>query len=248
MKLLKRNQIIIYIFVLMLMTAGYLNFTANTKNKVNLAESLETSMKLESSDDMQIADIGDATLVSSEDVIASDDSLKKEKEKEDKEEKIEENIETKTEENKNENVSEDEVDIKTGNMKEGYEELNTEANAKITANNEYFIKSKLDREQMYSQIIETYENILNSTNSSETQKQSASEEIRKINETRNKIMICENLISLKGFENNVIFVNDKSINVIVSSDKLEKEETAQIQNIISREITTEVENIHITNK
>ena len=234
MKLLKKNQIIIYIFVLMLMTAGYLNFTANTKNKVNLAESLETSIKLESSDDMQIADIGDATLVSSDNVITSKESLNKEKEIADNKEteKIEENIQTKTEEDK----------------KEEYEELNKEVNAKIITNNEYFIKSKLDREQMYSQMIETYENILNSTNSSETQKQSASEEIRKINETRNKIMICENLISLKGFENNVIFVNDKSINIIVSSDKLEQEETAQIQNIISREITAEVENIHITNK
>ncbi len=31
MKLLKKNQIIIYVIVLMLITAGYLNFTTNTR-------------------------------------------------------------------------------------------------------------------------------------------------------------------------------------------------------------------------
>ena len=64
-KILKKNQVIIYIIALMLMTAGYLNYTTNVDNK-----SVETSMKMESSDDMQIADIGDATLVNSNDVVS----------------------------------------------------------------------------------------------------------------------------------------------------------------------------------
>ena len=62
---------------------------------------------------------------------------------------------------------------------------------------------------MYSQMIETYEKVLNSNNSSDAQKQSATEEIEKINNTKNSIMICENLIKTKGFENSVIFVNKK---------------------------------------
>ena len=58
-------------------------------------------------------------------------------------------------------------------------------------------------------------------------------------------MICENLITTKGFENVVIFVNGDSVNVVVKSNKLEQEQVAQIQNIITREINTEIENIHI---
>ena len=67
MKLLKKNQVIIYSIAIMLMTAGYLNYTTNQKNN-----SVETSIQMESSDDTQLADIGDATLVSSNDIIGGD--------------------------------------------------------------------------------------------------------------------------------------------------------------------------------
>ena len=101
---------------------------------------------------------------------------------------------------------------------------------------------------MYSQMLETYKNILNSNNSLETQKQSASEEIKKINDVKNSIMICENLIKTKGFDDVIVFVNNESISVIVEDEQLDAEEVAKIQNIISREMNAKVENIHISNK
>ena len=61
-------------------------------------------------------------------------------------------------------------------------------------------------------------------------------------------MIAENLISTKGFANNVIFVNDTSVNVVVKAENLGAEEIAQIQNIVSRELKVELENIHISHK
>ena len=97
-------------------------------------------------------------------------------------------------------------------------------------------------------MLETYEKVLNSNNSLETQKQSASEEITKINNVKNGIMICENLIKTKGFKNVVIFVNGDSISVILEDEQLSSEEVAQIQNIISRELKAKVENIHISSK
>ena len=45
-----------------------------------------------------------------------------------------------------------------------------------------------------------------------------------------------------------IVVNGDSVNVIVKADKLEQNQIAQIQNIISREIGTDIENIHISTK
>ena len=61
-------------------------------------------------------------------------------------------------------------------------------------------------------------------------------------------MICENLISTKGFENCVIFVNVDSISVIVKAQELKADEVAQIQNIVSREMDAKIENIHIMKK
>ena len=187
MKLLKKNQVIIYVIAIMLMAAGYLNYTTN-----NADEAIETSMQMESQDDTLLANIGDAKLVSSSDVV-------------------------------------------------------NETNSTST-NDDYFTKSKLERDTMYSQMIENYEKILNSSNALETQKQSATEEITKKKKTKNSIMICENLITTKGFDKNIIFVNDDSISVIIGAEEIKQEEVAQIQNIISREMKAEIENIHISTK
>ena len=65
--LLKKNQIIIYVIAIMLMTAGYLNYTTKQGG-----DSVETSIEMESKDDTKLADIGDATLVSSNDIVGGD--------------------------------------------------------------------------------------------------------------------------------------------------------------------------------
>ena len=239
-KILKKNQVIIYIIALMLMTAGYLNYTTNVDNK-----SVETSMKMESSDDMQIADIGDATLVNSNDVVS-----------ETSENQVSNNEITDNTNNENTTNTNDSNTINQENNNTTSEiddkEISGNPNESIVTNSsnnsDYFIKSKLERNTMYSQMLETYEKVLNSSNSLETQKQSATQEITKINETKNSIMICENLISTKGFENNIIFVNGESISVIIEAEELKTEEVAQIKNIISREMKAEIENIHIATK
>ena len=113
---------------------------------------------------------------------------------------------------------------------------------------QYFQESKLSRDTMYSQTLETYQEILNNSNVSEEQKAIVTQEITELNKEKNAIMICENLISTKGFNNCVIFVNVESISVIIEADNLETDKIAQIQNIISREMGAKVENIHIMTK
>ena len=225
--LLKKNQVIIYVIALMLVTAGYLNYTTNTAEQV----SAQTTMEMEANDDMQIADIGDATLVNSEAVSENE---------------VTENT-TENTSSTNGNTTQEANGNVTQSTNTTENNTATQTSAAVTTD-EYFTKSKLERDTMYSQMIESYENVLNSSNSLETQKQSATEEIKKINDTKNSIMICENLISTKGFTNNIIFVNGDSISVIIGVEQLQQEEVAQIQNIISRELHAEIENIHISTK
>ena len=232
MKLLKKNQIVIYVIALMLMAVAYLNYTTNTAE-----QSVEASMQMEARDDSNTANIGDATLVSSNDVLSNTDTVNQSSGNDTTVSNTEslntinnENTTNKTSDNSNDNKE------------------TTQTNAQTSTDDDYFTKSKLERDTMYSQMLESYENILNSTNSLETQKQSATDEIKKINDTKNSIMICENLIQTKGFENSIIFVNGDSISVILKSDELTQEEVAQVQNIISREMNCEIENIHISTK
>lgn len=112
----------------------------------------------------------------------------------------------------------------------------------------YFTNSKLERNNMYSENLESYQEIYNNTNATAENKKEAFANINKINIIKNSIMIAENLIKAKGFEDVVIFVNEQSISVIVKNEELKQEEVAQIQNIVSRELNVEAEKIHISNK
>ena len=213
MKFLKGNQIIIYVIALMLVAAGYLNYTTKNDNQVTQTSAMQTNST-------EMADIGDASLVNSNDVVSENTS------------------DTKNETNP----------VNETNTTNTTEEQQPETTQPTVNPTDYFANSKLERDKMYSQMIEIYEKVLNSTTSLETQKQSATDEIQKINDTKNSIMICENLIKAKGFENSVIFVNGESINIIIGTTTLEKEDVAQIQNIIEREMKTESQNIHIAIK
>ena len=226
MKFFKKNQVIISVIALMLMAAGYLNFTNNGSD---FNKTAETGSLIDSE---QMAAIGDAQLVSTKPAEANE--IK------------DENLNA-TEENTIKN----EIDSNENSNKEAEskQENNTiETNTKTVTTSEYFTESRLEREKMYSQMIETYQKILEKSGISESQKSTAQSEIKKINEQKNAIMITENLIKNKGFEDLIIFVNNASINVIIKSKKLEAEQIAQVQNIITRELNSKIENIHISNK
>lgn len=212
--ILKKNQVIISAIAIMLIAAGYMNYTANTK------DALEASVL---ADTEAYAQLGDATLVSAN---VTDNTT------------IGTAISTNTENTENIENSEN-----TGNTE------NTEATQTSgSTSNEYFTESRLEREKMYSQMLESYQNILENSQISETQKEISQNEIKNINDTKNAIMIAENLIKNKGFEDVVIFVNGESISVIIKGAEITPEQIAQIQNIVSRELSAEVDNIHISNK
>ena len=123
-KLLKKNQIIIYAIAIMLMTAGYLNYTTNQEKM-----SVETSLQIEASDDSKLADIGDATLVSSNDIVgedATDNNTINSMDNED----ISNTVSL-------ENTTENEI-------------AQTTSTSTSTSKDEYFTKSKLERNTMYS--------------------------------------------------------------------------------------------------
>lgn len=127
------------------------------------------------------------------------------------------------------------------------EEINEIKESEVSKE-DYFLETKLQRDIMYSEILDTYQKMLSSSEIHENQKMIAVQEIQNINNIKNSIMISENLITNKGFEKVVVLENDGKINVIVKSDKLSKEEIAQIQNIILRQFKVELENINISNK
>ena len=192
---IKKGSVAIYVLAMMLVTAGYWSYISNESQTI---ETVSMSQNNQETNDTRDEHLGDATLVSNNEIIHEE--------------------------------------------KDVIEETSTKQE------DEYFQESKLSRDTMYSQTLETYQGILNNTNVSEEQKSIVTQEITELNKEKNAIMICENLISTKGFNNCVIFVNVESISVIIEAEELKTEEIAQIQNIISREMNAKVENIHIMTK
>ena len=204
----------------MLVTAGYWAYISNE------TQTLETvSVGNENENTTSDEHLGDATLVSNNEVV--DDKTNEDNAKSDNE---------KTAENENADSQD--------NQENKQETKETSA----TNKDDYFQESKLSRDTMYSQTLETYQGILNNSNVSEEQKAIVTQQITDLNKEKNAIMICENLMSTKGFNKCVIFVNVDSISVIVGAEELKADEIAQIQNIISREMSAKVENIHIMTK
>ena len=193
----KKGTVALYVVALMLVTAGYWSYISN-ESKMLETVSVANENTVTQQSDSRDENLGDATLVSNNDVKD--------------------------------------------------ETANTATETIAKKEDDYFESSKLSRDKMYSQTLETYNGILNNSNVSEEQKSIVTQEITKLNKEKNAIMICENLMSTKGFDKCVIFVNVDSISVIVGVDELKTDEIAQIQNIISREIGAKVENIHIMTK
>lgn len=214
MKILKRNQIVIAVIALMLVTAGYLNF-ANQNKESNLVATSSVA------DSELMAGIGDAQLVSANEATESNNQTQNE------------NVQN------TENVT---TNTNTENTKS-----NTTINTQIQEDS-YFAQSRLDRDKMYSQMLDNYQKILETNNLSSEEKKTAQEEIKRINNEKNAIMIAENLIKTKGFQDIVIFVNNGNVTGVVKKDKLDEKDIAQIQNIITRELNVKTNKINISSK
>lgn len=233
----KKNEVIIYAIALMLVTAGYFNFTTNTDE-----QSVETYAETNNISDFanEYANIGDARLVSSNDIVENTSV----------ENNINEISQNNTEEQNKNDKNNNEITDNTNNIESKENKKNTEAVETVNnSSDDYFVSSKLERDKTFASMISTYTKILNDSSVSETEKSIAMKEITKINNNKNAISICENLILNKGFANCIIFVNQESINVVVDLDgELSKDKVAKVQNIVSREFNCEINNIHISQK
>ena len=134
------------------------------------------------------------------------------------------------------------------NVTTSSEDSNSVTSSSTTSTSEYFKELKLDRDNMYSEKLEAYQKIVDSTSISSEQKAIAIQEIEKITEVQNLIEISEELIKLKGFEDVVIYVNENAVTVIVRSADLTSSQVAQIQSIVTRQLNVEATNISISNK
>lgn len=107
-------------------------------------------------------------------------------------------------------------------------------------------QAKISREQIRSQNKDTLLGIINNSNVTEEQKQTAIESMIKLTEISEKESAAETLLSAKGFTDAVVTISEGSADVVLDMSDVTDAQRAQIEDIMKRKTGVAAENIVIT--
>ena len=107
-------------------------------------------------------------------------------------------------------------------------------------------EAKVTREQNRSRNKEILMELINSTNITDEQKQSAIDEMVAMTDAAEKELAAETLLTAQGFDEVVVSINDACADVMVSSSQVSDAERAQIEDVVKRKTGIEAANITIT--
>ena len=122
----------------------------------------------------------------------------------------------------------------------------TPGEAVLAGASTYMAQARIDREQIRSQNKDTLNEIINNTNLSETERQSAVQSMVEMTELVEKESATEILLEAKGFNDVVVNLTGETADIVVPMKEVTEEQRAQIEDIVTRKTGIGVENIVIT--
>lgn len=215
-RLFRKNQIIITSLAIMIVIAGYLNFTADQTKPVKQEAAAETAEKIreENIQAEEAAAGAEADITSFPDEDLASVSAEAESTAD-------------TETPKGEKV--------------GEAVLTSSASAGA-----FSASAKLNREQVRSKNEASLLEIINNTDISEDMKADAIASMNRMTDRAEKELDAELLLEAKGFKDSVVSINDDSVDVIVGAAEITDEQKAQIEDIVTRKTERNVSDIVIT--
>lgn len=226
-KVLGKNQIIVTALAVMIVVAGYLNFTGQEISTSGLVSSQNKEQAVEKSD-----------------------------EKEEKEAAKEESVETSADGKNSEKVTtdlsaeelgEDEYVVNDDGEVVASEENPGEAvMVSNTLSGDYFSSAKLSREQSRAKNKETLMEIINNKSLASADKKAAVKEVAELTENAELENAAELMLEAKGFADAVVSISNGNADVVVSAAELTSQQIAQIEDIVKRKTGILAQNIVIT--
>lgn len=215
-RLFRKNQIIITSLAIMIVIAGYLNFTADQTKPVKQEAAAETAEKIreENIQAEEAAAGAEADITSFPDEDLASVSAE-----------AESTTDTETPEGE----------------KVGEAVLTSSASAGA-----FSASAKLNREQVRSKNEASLLEIINNTDISEDMKADAIASMNRMTDRAEKGLDAELLLEAKGFKDSVVSINDDSVDVIVGAAEITDEQRAQIEDIVTRKTERNVSDIVIT--
>ena len=217
-----KNQIIITALAVMIVVAGYLNFTGQEISTSGL--------------------VSTKTATSTPVVSDKDGSKKAPKDDVDKKEADKGNEDISAEDE-----GEDVYNVADSGEVEASKESPGEAvMVSNTLGADYFASAKLSREQTRAKNKETLMDIVNNKAISSADKQSAIKEVSKLTKISEKENAAELMLQAKGFTDAVVSISDGNADVVVNAEGLTEQQIAQIEDIVKRKTGIEAGKIVIT--
>ena len=215
-RLFRKNQIIITSLAIMIVIAGYLNFTADQTKPVKQEAAAETAEKIreENIQAEEAAAGAEADITSFPDEDLASVSAE-----------AESTADTETPEGE----------------KVGEAVLTSSASAGA-----FSASAKLNREQVRSKNEASLLEIINNTDISEDMKADAIASMNRMTDRAEKELDAELLLEAKGFKASVVSINADSVDVIVGAAEITDEQKAQIEDIVTRKTERNVSDIVIT--
>lgn len=237
MNTFKKNQIIITVLAIMIAIAAYLNFS----NKSNLTEG-EYVFNNEQSEIASIDETGneESGLVPNEDllntnVIEEPDNPIVETSSSDQEALDQAAMDV---------LPDSDLILDTAQTDTAQIDTTTQVDdtgeavfvSSTSVASDYFLKSKIDREQTRAYSVEILLDVINNENLSEEEKVNAASNLIELQDCMEKEAAAESLLEAKGYKDVFVRMNvDKeSVDVVVNADSLTDTDIAQISDVVSR--------------
>ncbi|MBR6528261.1 MAG: SpoIIIAH-like family protein [Lachnospiraceae bacterium] len=236
-RILKKNQVVLTLLAVMIAVAGYLNYTADGKMQ---------NAQITSQDGNGLHGLsGELLEISDEDILAENKALSA---------ALQETFDGSEERDDQEVANQAEGDHSASGQESDGENVqdtgkDTPGTAVLTSGTtvlDYVAGVQLSREQTRAKSKESLMEIIDNTNLDEDQKQAAIETMLHLTAIAEKETAAESLLAAKGFENSVVYINDKSVDVVICRTALTDAERAQIEDIVKRKAEVTADKIVLT--
>ena len=233
-KLVHKNQIIITALAVMIVVAGYLNFTGQEIATGNIlqkdAKQTQSTVKV----DGKKTDKKESKTTKVSKKGAKTTAKKADSKKDAVTKDISEEDSAKVTVNDN------------GEVVASQENPGEAVMVSNTIETDYFSSAKLSREQSRAKNKETLLEIVNNKALASADKKAAVKEVAAITKLSEKENATEMMLEAKGFADAMVSLSDKSVDVVVNAEELSSKQMAQIIDIVKRKTGFAAENIVIT--
>lgn len=246
-KIFKKNQIIITALAIMIIVAGYLNYTTkNAKDDIEVGAGEGEVLDYDSHNETAGDSIDDSDLVDLIEEGTDIEGLVKDNLT------LDESLETMdiSDEDRAKEVSDTgEVVNKDENEAETTSEQSKPGEAVLVSTTtmpDFFISAKVSREQLRAKNKETLMEVIDNTNVTSEDKSLATQEVIKLTAISEKENATESLLEAKGYSDAVVSMSEESVEVIVNAESLNDQDIAQIEDIVKRKTGEDISKIVIS--